>query len=69
MHYGPPDPVELRGSRAADEEVDGKQVPVLGDNDQRVSGPDKPWWRRTTATSEGYAHGCSAEQSLCFGKR
>lgn len=37
----PPDSVELRGSRGADKEVDTKQVPVLRDYDQRVSGPDQ----------------------------
>lgn len=37
----PPDPVELRGSCASHKEVDTKQVPVLWDDDQWVSGPDQ----------------------------
>lgn len=36
-----PNPVELGGSSAAHEEVDSKQVPVLRDYDQRISGPDQ----------------------------
>lgn len=39
--YEPPDPIELRASGTAQKEVDAEQVPVLGDDDQRVSGPDK----------------------------
>lgn len=40
----PPDPVELGGPCPSKKEVDTKQVPVLGDNHQRVSGPDQAWW-------------------------
>lgn len=43
----PPDPIKLRGSSTTYKEVDGKKVPVLGDDDQRVPGPDEPWRRRT----------------------
>lgn len=50
----PPDSVELRGSRGADKEVDTKQVPVLRDYDQRVSGPDQAW-EEDNSGCEGYA--------------
>lgn len=43
----PPDPVKLRASSTTYKEVDRKKVPVLGDDDQRVPGPDEPWRRRT----------------------
>lgn len=43
MIHKPPDPVELGGTCAPDKEVDTKQVPVLRDNDQRVSRPDQAW--------------------------
>ena len=43
MTHKPPDPVELRASCSAQEEVDTKQVPVPWDNHQRVSGPDQAW--------------------------
>lgn len=56
MKHKPPDPVELGGSCTAEEEVDEKQVPVLRDDDQRVSGPDQAWWRKDDSESEGYAH-------------
>lgn len=36
-----PNPVELGGSCAAHKEVDSKQVPVLRDYDQGISGPDQ----------------------------
>lgn len=42
----PPDPVELGAPRTAEEEVDSKQVPVLRDYDQWVSGPDEPCGRQ-----------------------
>lgn len=41
LQYEPPDPVELRASGTAQKEVDAEQVPVLGDDDQRVAGPDQ----------------------------
>jgi len=44
--FVPPNPVELGGSCAAHKEVDSKQVPVLWDYDQRVSGPDQPCGRQ-----------------------
>lgn len=50
--HKPPDPVELRGSGTANKEVDGKQVPVLGDNDQRVPGPDEAWWVKKKKTDD-----------------
>lgn len=43
----PPDPVKLRRSGGADKEVYSKKVPVFGDYNQRISGPDETW-RRTT---------------------
>lgn len=42
--HKPPDPVELGGTCTSNKEVDAKQVPVLGDNHQGVSGPDQAWW-------------------------
>lgn len=54
----PPDPIELRGSCAADKEVDTEQVPVLGDDDQRVSGPDQAC--RSTTLGE------TVRQRSCF---
>lgn len=42
----PPDPVKLGGSCAANKEVNSKEVPVLWDNNQWVSGPDQPCGRQ-----------------------
>lgn len=36
-----PDPVKLGGTCTADKEVDTKQIPVLWDDDQRISGPNQ----------------------------
>lgn len=48
--HKPPDPEELGGTCTANKEVDTKQVPVLRDNHQRVSGPDQTWLGRATVT-------------------
>lgn len=44
--WSPPNPVELGASGATQEEVDSEQVPVLWDDDQRISGPDQAWSTR-----------------------
>lgn len=46
--HKPPDPEELGGTSTSNKKVDTKQVPVLRDNHQRVSGPDQAWWWRAT---------------------
>lgn len=44
--FVPPDPVKLWGSGTTDKEVDGKQVPVFRDDNQRIPGPDQPCGRQ-----------------------
>ena len=65
-----PDPVKLGGTCTADKEVDTKQIPVLWDDDQRISGPNQTWNQKTKSESLSMRAGkCLLGQRVCIGPR